>query len=42
LGTAVVGPLILIALFCTCQGVAIAMRALADKPVHYALSIPFM
>jgi uncharacterized Tic20 family protein/DNA-binding Xre family transcriptional regulator len=35
-------PLILIGLFCTYQGVVNAMRALSDKPVHYALSIPFV
>jgi len=35
-------PLILIGIFCTYQGVVNAMRALADKPVHYALSIPFV
>jgi uncharacterized Tic20 family protein/DNA-binding Xre family transcriptional regulator len=35
-------PLILIGIFCTYQGIVNAMRALADKPVHYALSIPFV
>jgi uncharacterized Tic20 family protein/DNA-binding Xre family transcriptional regulator len=35
-------PLILIGIFCTYQGVVNAMRALADKPVHYPLSIPFV
>src|SRR5512141_259425 len=35
-------PLILIGLFCTYQGVVNAMRALSDKPIRYALSIPFM
>jgi uncharacterized Tic20 family protein/DNA-binding Xre family transcriptional regulator len=35
-------PLILIGIFCTYQGVVNAMRALADKPVNYALSIPFV
>ncbi len=35
-------PMILIGLFCTYQGVVNAMRALADKPVHYPLSIPFV
>ncbi len=35
-------PLILIGLFCTYQGVVNAMRALSDKPVRYALSIPFV
>jgi len=35
-------PLILIGIFCTYQGVVNAARALADKPVHYTLSIPFV
>ncbi len=35
-------PLIMIGIFCTWQGVRNAMRALADEPIHYALSIPFM
>jgi uncharacterized Tic20 family protein/DNA-binding Xre family transcriptional regulator len=35
-------PLILIGIFCTYQGVVNAMRALADKPVRYPLSIPFV
>jgi hypothetical protein len=35
-------PLILTGLFCTFEGVVNAMRALADKPVHYPLSIPFV
>ena len=35
-------PLILIGIFCTFQGVVNAMRALSDKPVRYALSIPFV
>ena len=35
-------PMILIGLFCTYQGVVNAMRSLADRPVHYALSIPFV
>jgi uncharacterized Tic20 family protein/DNA-binding transcriptional regulator YiaG len=35
-------PLILIGLFCIYQGVINAMRALSDKPIHYALSIPFV
>lgn len=35
-------PLILIGIFCTIQGVVNAMRALADKPIHYPLSIPFV
>ncbi len=35
-------PLILIGFFCMYQGVVNAMRALADKPIHYLLSIPFI
>lgn len=35
-------PLIIIGFFCAYQGVVNAMRALAGKPVHYALSIPFV
>jgi uncharacterized Tic20 family protein len=35
-------PLIFIGLFCTYQGVLNAVRALSDKPIRYALSIPFM
>ena len=35
-------PLFLIGIFCTYQGVVNAIRALSDKPVHYALSIPFV
>ena len=35
-------PLILIGIFCTYQGVINAMRALSDKPIRYALSIPFV
>jgi len=35
-------PLIFLGLFCTYQGVVNAMRALSDKPIHYALSIPFV
>jgi len=35
-------PLIFIGIFCTYQGVINAMRALSDKPIHYALSIPFV
>lgn len=35
-------PLILIGLFCTYQGVVNTMRALSDKPIKYALSIPFV
>ncbi len=33
-------PLIILGIFCMYQGVVNAMRALADKPVHYPLSIP--
>lgn len=35
-------PLVLTGLFCAYQGVVNAVRALADKPVHYPLSIPFV
>ena len=35
-------PLVLIGIFCTYQGVANAMRAISDKPIRYALSIPFV
>ena len=35
-------PMILIGLFCMYQGVANTVRALSDKPIHYALSIPFI
>jgi transcriptional regulator with XRE-family HTH domain len=35
-------PLILIGIFCTFQGVVNAMRALSEKPIHYAPSIPFV
>ncbi len=35
-------PLIFIGLFCMYQGVVNAMRALADKPIRYTLSIPFV
>lgn len=35
-------PLILIGLFCTYQGVVNAMRAVAGRPIHYPLSIPFV
>jgi uncharacterized Tic20 family protein len=35
-------PLVLIGFFCMVQGVVNAIRALAEKPVRYALSIPFV
>jgi len=35
-------PLIIIGIFCTYQGVVNAMRMLSDKPIRYALSIPFV
>jgi len=35
-------PLIFIGIFCLYQGTVNAMRALSDKPIHYALSIPFV
>ena len=35
-------PIILIGTFSTIQGVANAVRALSDKPIHYSFSIPFV
>ena len=35
-------PFLVIGIFCTYQGVVNAMRALSDKPIRYALSIPFV
>ncbi len=35
-------PFISIGIFCTYQGVVNAMRALSDRPIRYALSIPFV
>ena len=35
-------PLICIGIFCTYQAVVNALRALSDKPIRYAPSIPFM
>jgi uncharacterized Tic20 family protein len=35
-------PILIVALFTTYQGVVNAFRALSDKPVRYALSIPFV
>ena len=35
-------PLVVLGIFCTFQGVINAMRALSDKPIHYALSIPIV
>ena len=35
-------PLISIGIFCTYQGVVNAVKALSDRPVRYALSIPFV
>jgi uncharacterized Tic20 family protein len=35
-------PLISIGIFCTIQGVTNTLRALSDKPIRYALSIPFV
>lgn len=35
-------PLILIGFFCVYQGAVNAIRALSDKPIRYALSIPFV
>ena len=35
-------PLILTGIYCTYQAVINVMRALTDKPIHYAPSIPFV
>jgi uncharacterized Tic20 family protein len=35
-------PLLLLFVFCAYQGVVNAIRALSDKPIRYALSIPFI
>lgn len=35
-------PLVIIWLFCIYSGVANALRSLADKPIRYPLSIPFI
>jgi transcriptional regulator with XRE-family HTH domain len=35
-------PLVFIGIFCAYQGVVNAMRMLSDRPIHYALSIPFV
>jgi len=35
-------PLIFIGIFCIYQGVVNAMRMLSDRPIRYALSIPFV
>jgi uncharacterized Tic20 family protein len=35
-------PLIFLGIFCVYQGVVNAMRALSDRPIRYALSIPFV
>ena len=35
-------PMVLIGIFSTYQGIVNAVRALSDKPVSYALSIPFV
>jgi uncharacterized Tic20 family protein len=35
-------PILFLAVFTSYQGVVNAFRALADKPIHYALSIPFV
>jgi uncharacterized Tic20 family protein len=35
-------PLVLTGIFCTIEGVINALRSLADKPVRYPLSIPFV
>ena len=33
---------VLIGFFCFYQGIVNTIRSLSDKPVHYALSIPFV
>ncbi len=35
-------PILFLAIFTTYQGVVNAFRALAEKPVRYALSVPFV
>ncbi|HSQ27813.1 MAG TPA: helix-turn-helix domain-containing protein [Anaerolineales bacterium] len=35
-------PFMFIGIFCTYQGVVNAMRSLSDKPIRYALTIPFV
>jgi len=35
-------PFIFIGIFCTYQGVVNTIRALSDRPIRYALSIPFV
>jgi len=35
-------PLILTVIYCIYQAVVNVMRALTDKPIHYAPSIPFV
>ena len=35
-------PFLFVGLFCLIQGILNTVRAMADKPVHYALSIPFV
>lgn len=35
-------PFIFIGIFCLYQGMVNAMRALSDKPIRYAMSIPFV
>jgi hypothetical protein len=35
-------PLVLTGIFCTFEGLVNALRAVADKPIHYPLSIPFV
>jgi uncharacterized Tic20 family protein len=34
--------ILLISLFTLCQGIMNMYRSMTDKPVHYALSIPFL
>ena len=35
-------PLLLMGIFCTYQGIVNAIRALANKPISYALSLPIV
>jgi uncharacterized Tic20 family protein len=35
-------PFIIVGVFCTCQGLINAARALSDRPILYPLSIPFV
>ena len=35
-------PFIFVGVFCLIQGILNTVRSMADKPVRYALSIPFV